>query len=189
MWLPEGLDPKGYTFEVTPPRGITCDVTPSLALRGDPRFPRGDPRDFVNLRVGGVVVGQMSVDKNRGTRWRAMVALAPSMPVKMPDGEPERWAPSGQWTLKIKRKASADRLPEGGYVNVWVQRDDDPSELRTGGRQGYLVDFDLQKTRTTLFVNTICICWILWFFTHVGSPGCFKMPNGLVWTHPRRYGL
>lgn len=142
MWLPEGLDPKGYTFEVTPPRGITCDVTPSLALRGDPRFPRGDPRDFVNLRVGGVVVGQMSVDKNRGTRWRAMVALAPSMPVKMPDGEPERWAPSGQWTLKIKREASADRLPEGGYVNVWVQRDDDPSELRTGGRQGYLVDFD-----------------------------------------------
>jgi len=64
------------------------------------------------------------------------------MPVKMADGAEERWAASGRWTLTLRRKASAARLPEGSYVNVWVQRDDDPSELRTGGRQGYLVDFD-----------------------------------------------
>jgi len=146
MWLPEGLDPDGYTFEVTPPRGVTFDASPSLAVRGAPRFPRGDPRNFVNLRVGGAAVGQMSVDKNRGTRWRAMVALAPSMPVRMPDDDPARWAPSGRWTLTLKRTAAADRLPQGSYVNIWAQRDDDPSELRTGGRQSYLVELDKAPT-------------------------------------------
>ncbi|SHF12899.1 hypothetical protein SAMN05444273_10436 [Litoreibacter ascidiaceicola] len=147
MWLPEGLDPDGYTFEVTPPRGVSFDATPSLALRGAPRFPRGDPRNFVNLRVGGAAVGQLSVDKNRGTRWRAMVALAPSMPLKMPNDDPPRWAASGRWTLTLKRTAAADRLPEGGYINVWAQRDDDPSELRTGGRQSYLVELDKAPTQ------------------------------------------
>lgn len=146
MWLPEGLDPDGYTFEVTPPRGVTFDASPSLALRGAPRFPRGDPRNFVTLRVGGAAVGQMSVDKNRGTRWRAMLALAPSMPLKMPDDDPPRWASSGRWTLTLKRTAAADRLPEGSYVNIWAQRDDDPSELRTGGRQSYLVELDKAPT-------------------------------------------
>ncbi|RLJ59515.1 hypothetical protein BCF46_1665 [Litoreibacter meonggei] len=147
MWLPEDLDPEGYTFEVTPPRGVVFDAAPSLALRGAPRFPRGDPRNFVNLRVGGAVVGQMSVDKNRGTRWRAMVALAPSMPLKMPDDDPARWAPSGRWTLTLKRKPTSPCLPEGGYVNIWAQRDDDPSELRTGGRQSYLVELDKAPTQ------------------------------------------
>lgn len=140
MWLPEGLDPDGYTFEVTPPGGSSLDTTPSLVVRGAPRFPRGDPRNFVNLRAGGAVVGQMSVDKNRGTRWRAMVALAPSVPVRMVDGTPTRWAASGLWTLTLKRKAGADPLGADDYINVWAQRDDDPSELRTGGRQSYLVD-------------------------------------------------
>ena len=147
MWLPEGLDPEGYTFEVTPPRGVTFGAAPSLALRGDPRFPRGDPRSFVNLRVGGAVVGQMSVDKNRGTRWRAMVALAPSMPVTMPNDDPARWAPSGKWTLTLKRTAAAERLPQDAYINIWAQRDDDPSELRTGGRQSYLVELDKAPTQ------------------------------------------
>ena len=140
MWLPEGLDPDGYTFEVTPPVGSTLDPTPSLDVRGAPRYPRGDPRNFATLCADGAVVGQMSVDKNRGTRWRAMVALAPSVPVKMADGRPARWAASGQWTLTLKRKAGAQPLPHDAYINVWAQRDDDPSELRTGGRQSYLVD-------------------------------------------------
>lgn len=142
IWLPEGLDPEGYTFEVTPPRGVSLDAAPSLALRGAPRFPRGDPRNFANLRAGGAVVGQMSVDKNRGTRWRAMVALAPSVPVTMPEGATARWAASGRWTLTLKRTASAARLAPDAYVNIWAQRDDDPSELRTGGRQSYLVDLN-----------------------------------------------
>ncbi|WP_298260512.1 hypothetical protein [uncultured Litoreibacter sp.] len=142
MWLPEGLDPDGYTFEVTPPRGLTCDTPPSLAVQGAPRFLRGDPRDFVNLSIDGAVVGQISVDKNRGTRWRAMVALAPSTPINMTDNEPPRWAAAGRWVLTLKRTATSEPLPPDGFINVWVQRDDDPSELRTGGRQSYLVELD-----------------------------------------------
>ncbi|MEP3346619.1 MAG: hypothetical protein ABJN34_16325 [Litoreibacter sp.] len=142
MWLPKGLDTSGYTFEITPPRGVSLDATPSLALRGDPRFPRGDPRNFVDIHAGGAVVGQLSVDYNRGTRWRAMVALAPSVPVTMPQGEPARWASSGRWTLTLKRKQNSARLGASEYINIWAQRDDDPSELRTGGRQCYLVNPD-----------------------------------------------
>lgn len=144
FWLPEGLtDPENYTFEVTPPRGFTFDATPSLALRGDPQLPRGDDRAFHDLRVGAAAVGQMSVDKNRGSRWRAMLALAPTMPVRMPDGEAERWSPAGRWQLTLRRNADAEALPSDSYINVWVQRDDDPAELKTGGQQSYLVTHEV----------------------------------------------
>lgn len=141
VWLPEGLEAKDYTFEVTPPRGVSFDVAPSLALRGDPLFPRGDERAFLDLRVGGAAVGQMSVDLNRGSRWRAMVALAPTMPLR-PDDETYRWAPSGEWKITLRRTSTADSLPADSFINIWVQRDDDPAELKTGGQQSYLRELD-----------------------------------------------
>ena len=143
FWLPDAVtDPENYTFEVTPPRGLQMDAVPSLALRGDPQLPRGDDRAFHDLRVGGAAVGQISVDKNRGSRWRAMLALAPTMPVRMTDGQPQRWAPAGRWTLTMRRAANAAAWPAGATLNIWVQRDDDPAELKTGGQQGYLISTD-----------------------------------------------
>ncbi|EPX81618.1 S8/S53 family peptidase [Litoreibacter arenae] len=147
VWLPEELDVEDYSFEVTPPRGVSLDTVPSLALRGDPHFPRGDERNFADLRVGGAAIGQISVDRNRGSRWRAMLALAPTLPldVDLP-GFQRRWASSGQWTVTLRRSPTAARLPDGANINIWVQRDDDPSELKTGGKQSYLEELDRVAT-------------------------------------------
>ncbi len=136
MWLPEGFDPDGWQVSVTPPAGFALDapaiidVSPDLAQMG------GDPRRFVELETRGANIGQLSVDKHRNNRWRAMIALVPTVPMA---GERRR-APAGLWKITIETHGTA--LPVGQAVDVWVQRDDDPTQLGTGGQQSYLVDLE-----------------------------------------------
>ena len=136
IWLPEGMDPHGWQVRVTPPEGAALDQPAEIAISADPDETGGDPRRFVELEAGGANIGQLSADKHRNTRWRVMVALVPSVPIPTDT----RRAPCGLWTITL---ATAGRpLAEGQAIDVWVQRDDDPTQLGTGGQQSHLVDLD-----------------------------------------------
>ena len=142
MWLPEGMDPDHYTVEVTPPDGHALTAGGSIDIQADetlddedPDVGRGDPRQFTELEINGENIGQLSVDMHRGTRWRVMLALIPTVSTR---GQSRR-APSGQWTITLSRNTGAP-LTDDQQINVWVQRDDDPASLKTGGRQSRLVD-------------------------------------------------
>ncbi len=135
IWFPQGLDPSQYQIDLIPPHGQLSGqgelpMTPDKALAG------GDPRRFVEIEMNGHNIGQMSADFDRGTRWRAMIALLPTCPKHAAD----RRAPAGRWTVVISRTAQASPLPRGEAIKLWVQRDDDPVQINTGGRQSYLVD-------------------------------------------------
>ncbi len=141
IWFPGGVDPAGFVLELKGPFGKT---TAALDLTPDPLCKGGDPRRFELLKLdrpsGSVPIGQLSVDNHRTTgHWRAMIALAPSDPEEMDLPA----APAGIWTVKLKRGqgASASHPP----LYVWVQRDADPDEFRSGSRQSYLRDLNYRK--------------------------------------------
>lgn len=136
MWLPKGFDPDGWQVTVTPPAGAVLDAPAIINITPDPTQFGGDPRRFTELEVAGANIGQLSVDKHRGSRWRVLVALVPTVPMA-PEG---RRSAVGLWTIIVH--TGGDALPEGQALNVWVQRDDDPTQLGTGGQQSYLVDFN-----------------------------------------------
>jgi hypothetical protein len=136
IWFPPGMDPSEYQVDLIPPHGQLSGrgelpMTPDATLTG------GDPRRFVEIEMNGLNIGQMSADKDRGTRWRAMVALLPTCRNKP---NQNRLAPAGRWTVVISRTAQASPLPAGAAIKLWVQRDDDPVAIGTGGRQSYLLE-------------------------------------------------
>lgn len=141
IWLPEGFDPSDYTVEVIPPKGNVLDAGNVIAIEPDPDLTLGDPRRFVDLETGGGNIGQLSVDLHRGTRWRILLALIPTV---YTNGENRR-APSGNWKIALHQNAGTP-LAADQHVSVWVHRDDDPASLRTGGRQSKLVDLDFDPT-------------------------------------------
>jgi hypothetical protein len=63
-----------------------------------------------------------------------MIALVPTVP----DPAEFRRTPVGTWTIKVDM--SATPLAGAQAMDVWVQRDDDPTQLGTGGQQSRLVD-------------------------------------------------
>lgn len=134
IWLPPGIDPQGWTVTVTPPPGIPEDVRQTLSISPDPELDGGDPRRFVELEMGGKNIGQLSADKHLGDRWRVMLAMIPTAG-NLGAG---RRAPVGLWTLSIE--TANDPLSDGQHIDIWVQRDDDPTQLGTGGQQSFLVD-------------------------------------------------
>ena len=135
IWLPPDRDPQGWTVTVTPPTGSGVPEL-SMPITADPNLEDGDPRRFVELEKDGANIGQLSADKHLDNRWRVMLAMTPSA------GFPAigRRTPVGLWTIKID--TGDDPLPNGAHVDIWVQRDDDPSQLGTGGQQSHLVDLD-----------------------------------------------
>ena len=136
MWLPKGFEPDGWKVSVTPPAGAALDAAAVIDVTADPTQLGGDPRRFTELEVGGANIGQLSADKHRSSRWRVMVALVPTVPIT-----PERRrAAVGLWTITVYTGGNA--LPDGQALNIWVQRDDDPTQLGTGGQQSYLVDLN-----------------------------------------------
>ena len=136
IWLPPGFDPDGWQVTVAPPAGSTLDGPAVIDIAPDPDQAGGDPRRFVELEAGGANIGQLSVDKHRNSRWRVMIAVVPTVPT----AAERRRAPAGLWTISVATNGTA--LPAGQAVNIWVQRDDDPTQLGTGGQQSYLVDLD-----------------------------------------------
>jgi hypothetical protein len=136
MWLSTSIDPSSWKVTVTPPDGTTLvapatiDVTADLTLEG------GDPRRFVELEMGGENIGQLSVDKHRNDRWRIMIALVPTVPTP----EHSRRTPVGLWTISVDTGDAP--LTGAQALDVWVQRDDDPTQLGTGGQQSHLVLLD-----------------------------------------------
>lgn len=144
LWFPEGFDPDEYTVIVDPPHETALSSTGKIDVSADPSLKdKGDPRRFLELEIDGKIIGQLSADKHRGSRWRVMLALIPSVYTR---NQP-RAAPSGCWEITLKRNNGAS-LPAGSFVNVWVQRDDDPNVLGSGGRQSHLVDLK-PKTEPT----------------------------------------
>lgn len=139
LWFPQGFDPTGYKVTMVPPHGLALDGTDCIDVTADPAAvdgSGGDPRRFVELEMGGANIGQLSADKHRGDRWRVMVALIPTAYVR---GQSRR-APSGQWTLRLTRDPGAGNLGANQDIRIWLQRDDDPGDLKTQGRQSRLVD-------------------------------------------------
>lgn len=135
LWFPQDAAPDAFQVTLTPPHGRT-EGGGSLRVGSDPAFLDGDPRRFVDLTIGGEVIGQMSADLHRGTRWRALIALLPSLPLR---GH-ARHTPPGLWQLEVQAMDGKALGP----VDIWVQRDEDPVALGTGGRQAYLVPLSVE---------------------------------------------
>ncbi len=134
IWLPADIDPSDWNVTVAPPEGSFPGIGKTLPLTPDESLTGGDPRRFTELELDGQAIGQLSADKHLGNRWRVMIALAPTAAYPGRSGR----TPVGLWTIAIdtgRTPLNADQS-----VNVWVQRDDDPVQLHTGGQQSHLVD-------------------------------------------------
>lgn len=141
VWFPGSFDPAGFVLELEGPFGKT---KASLGLTPDPLCKGGDPRRFEllyqNRPSGPVPIGQLSVDNHRSSgHWRAMIALAPSEPEDMDLPA----APAGEWSVTLKRGQGAPTSHPPLYV--WIQRDEDPDEFRSGSRQSFLKDLNYRK--------------------------------------------
>ncbi len=139
LWFPEGFDANDYKINIEPPEGIDLDTRAQISVKAASDFdPQGvgDPRQFKEIKWRGANIGQLSADQHRGNRWRVLIALIPTAYTR----HQSRRAPCGQWAVTIKRKPTAAPLPDGHDILVWLQRDDDPSDLKSQGQQSYLVD-------------------------------------------------
>lgn len=141
VWFPAEFNPNEFTVEVVAP---FAKASASMELKPDEDYKDGDPRNFKVLRLGnqesGDPIGQISLDNHRTTdRWRVMVALAPSEP----EEEDLPAAPAGDWKVTLKRHETA---PENhSPIYLWIQRDADPEEFRSGSRQSYLRDIEYRS--------------------------------------------
>lgn len=136
IWLPDDIEPGGWQVDLTPPGGEVLSAGGSLPVSPDGNLAGGDPRRFDELEIGGQIIGQLSADKHLNNRWRVMIALVPTASF----AKENRRTPVGLWTIRI----TTGKSPLSGEqsVNVWVQRDDDPTQMGTGGKQSHLVDLN-----------------------------------------------
>lgn len=138
IWLPTGVAADEFSVKITPPNGHSLSSPDQISFIPDPDLAgQADPARYVELTIDGHIVGQLSVDNHRGSRWRCLVAFIPTVYV----GSQDRRLPAGLWTIEIQCQSTPDLGTEGA-INIWVQRDDDPTELQTGGRQSRLVDLN-----------------------------------------------
>lgn len=95
----------------------------------DPRvFPGVDALRLWTLEHRGRPVGQLSIDRFRGARWRVMAILAPTDAA----GADWRPCPAGLWRIRIDaREAGA------GEIACRIQRDQTMRRARHIGRQSY----------------------------------------------------
>jgi hypothetical protein len=125
LWLEPGVKPAGHVFSLTAPGGEAVSVSPQT--------PRQD------VVVGGRIVGQITLDQYRQSRWRVVICLAPTEPRALPpipmSGPPHAGAPAGEWRITVQRKAG-----QSGLISLRIQRDVDHEQGHTGARQSWLVD-------------------------------------------------
>jgi len=142
LWFPQTANPIGYAIELLDPQArllshLSID-TDTSNIKG------GDPVNFAPLLNGdGHQIGQLSADLHRADavgslhstgRWRVLVVMAPTEP----DDERLPGAPCGEWTVVIRRGATATALDHP--IHCWIQRASDPESLRSGSRQSYFDD-------------------------------------------------
>lgn len=84
-----------------------------------------------NVKHDGEVVGQVTIDRFRGRRWRMMVILAPTEAA----GADWRPCPAGLWRIQVKAPA-----PGEGEITCRIQRDQTVRSARHYGRQSYFDD-------------------------------------------------
>jgi hypothetical protein len=121
IWFPPGLDAAaaGARVGMQPPDGSGATV----ARAGDAA---------AEIVRDGQVVGRIAFEFYRGRRWRAVVALAPTAPVRLE--LPAMTA--GTWGLEVslQRRGEVD----DPSIHVRIQRDD--RSFRTGGRPSWFSD-------------------------------------------------
>lgn len=139
IWLPPQSNPQGWTVTVSPPPGSDPALQTVIPVSADPQLEDGDPRRFVEIESGGQNIGQLSADRHLGNRWRIMLAMIPTAG-GLGAG---RRTPVGLWTITIA--TATDPLGPDQHIDIWVQRDDDPTQLGTGGQQSHLVDLARPK--------------------------------------------
>ena len=120
LWLAPGADPASHTFTLTAPNGEATTIGPQPG--------------HTHVTVAGKMVGQITLDQYRKTRWRVTICLAPSDPKALPP-PPHAAAPAGEWRITVRRNANLH-----GAIWLRVQRDVDHEQGHTGGRQSWLVD-------------------------------------------------
>lgn len=129
IWYPPAVA-QPSSLEIVLPDGT------ALAPIAFPALPIGGgsaSQALVDLVVGGVVVGQVSLDFFRGYRWRVMVILAPTQTRDATLAA----APAGVWTVR------ADATPiQGGHVPIEfrIQRDERVQNPWVGALQGRFDD-------------------------------------------------
>lgn len=120
LWLAAGKDPSGTVFSLTTPFGEETSIGPAAG--------------HMDIVSRGKVVGQISLDRYRGQRWRVTICLAPTEPKSLPDAA-HGAAPAGEWLVAVRRNANLT-----GAISLRVQRDTDHEQGKTGGRQSFLLD-------------------------------------------------
>ena len=134
LWFADRFDATGYRVIVTDPAGAAVPGgTLTVGVGAPPAA--GDPVTAQPMSSGAGVIGQISCDHHRSTRWRVLIVLAPTA---YAGGETRR-ALSGRWTVTVEQAAGAAPASDQ-TVDAWVQRDDDPALFGSGGRQSRLVD-------------------------------------------------
>lgn len=135
IWYPPGSTPDDLHLSVTPP-----GQSQSVTLRRQP----ADGTAIVGhlIALEGKIVGQITSDLHRGSRWRAMVILAPSDtdPVTV-DGQTYGAAPAGIWSLRFELPVA--RVLPGG-IECRIQRDTSFGQGNTGAQQSYFLDPKLE---------------------------------------------
>lgn len=153
FWYPPGFRPQDILLSVTPPNGAGGADTAGLA-------PGAAGFAARPILVGGKVVGQLSIDLHRGSRWRAMICMAPTVTFADParlqaGGLPHGPAPAGPWGLHF-RLPQGLALPEylsiagqtlAGGIQARIQRDTSYGQGNTGARQSRFLD-DLDQPFT-----------------------------------------
>jgi|GEM_PF-995303 len=133
LWFGKSFDPAGYVIDVWDP----CDnlrISVPITVNNSMQAP-GGPVQHNDIYQGDFpIIGQVSVDKHRGDRWRAFVVLAPTEPevISLPP------VMSGEWRVVIRQEGEASPIQEP--VHCWIQRAADPESLRSGSRQSYFDD-------------------------------------------------
>jgi hypothetical protein len=125
LWYPAGTKPGDVKVTLTPPRGIATD--PSLTV--------GPGADGHAIMLAGRTVGQLTIDKYRGKRWRATIILAPSEPKALPPGA-HAGVPAGLWTITMIRPDK----PLAGSIDARIQVDSSYGQGNTGAQQSGFVD-------------------------------------------------
>ena len=143
FWYPPGIAPQDISVAVTPPLSDQATSTVGMALDSSGFGVR-------TIVVGGKIVGHLTLDHHRGSRWRVMALLAPSETFAPPDRlmiGPDHYgtAPAGLWTLTFRlpsTTALADQAAPGviGGIQARIQRDTSYGQGNTGARQSRFVD-------------------------------------------------
>ncbi|PCI88252.1 MAG: hypothetical protein COB24_03945 [Hyphomicrobiales bacterium] len=138
IWFPDDTDDEDFTICLSHPFKFAADDVIEIVLKHNIQRTPDIKRRFDVISINGKIIGQISVDKHRDTRWRCLIALAPTS-ISGNSSAGANAAPAGKWKINIVKKANGVKSTKA--IHCYVQRDDDPAIFKTDGRQSRLVDF------------------------------------------------